>query len=102
MFLPSPVFTWADKPCGRRAAAAAIADPLAARLRKSLLVLILSNRCNTEMNLRSGETRAWQLLNPFTLCLTASRLLWIVPAPKHVHTQSAPLRMIPRLGRRQA
>src|SRR6267143_5870061 len=48
MLLPSLVLPCADALPGRRAAAAVMADPLTARLRKSLLVLILVTRVNAD------------------------------------------------------
>src|SRR5580704_16890838 len=61
--LPLLVLPCADALPGRRAAAAAMANPLTARLRKSLLVLILVTRANIDrfqsncrgINLRSGR-----------------------------------------------
>src|SRR4030088_1300856 len=60
--LPSFVLPCADALPGRSTAAAVMADPLTARLRKSLLVLIFVTRADADQFQSTRPRALWQLL----------------------------------------
>src|ERR1700738_1203499 len=95
MLLLPPVSSCADALTGRRTEAAVIADPLTARLRKSLLVLILVTRANAfqsrlvRQSLLSAFRRLFREKIPKPVELARASSFYSFPSSP-VHAKSGP------------